>query len=247
MNKIRAYIKVSLKSKPNTQYPTPKNKLSINLKIKPMAIIQNYINTKDKEKSGNVQCYKLNGQYILRTVPYDPKTPAQLAHKMGFKKLSFLIHQVIDHINIAYKGLRKGHGFNAYAYVMGINIKRCFADKRYVIDPCLLVLCDNDGSFVSDVILSSSVENTITGVFKSNAQNDEEGDDPVRAYGFDAEGNKIWQFDQSAKRSTGTITLTRSEMTGLTIGVYFECLDRISLVDGNPKHIIKYVGSVKVL
>ena len=117
---------------------------------------------------------------------------------------------------------------------LGINVKCCFVNKTTTIDPSFFVLCDNDGSFVNDVILTSSVENTITGTFNSNTQNDDEGEDPVKAYGFDVEGNQIWQFDQSAKRSSGTITLTRPDISGLTIAVYFECLDRINLVMGIP-------------
>jgi hypothetical protein len=109
------------------------------------------------------------------------------------------------------------------------------------------VLCDNDGSFVDNVVLTSSVANTITGTFNSNVENDSEGNDPVNAYGFYADGNIIWQFDQSAIRRTGTITLTRPEISGLPIAIYFECLDREDLINNKPKHIIKYIGTVTVL
>jgi hypothetical protein len=143
--------------------------------------------------------------------------------------------------------LINGFGNSAYNRVMGINIKRCFADRTYTIYPGLFVLCDNEGSFVNNVVLTSSVANTKTGTFNSNAQNDDEGKDPVKAYGFYAEGNEIWQFDQSTDRSSGTINITRPDISGLNIAVYFECLDRLNLVNGNPKHIIKYVGIVAVL
>jgi hypothetical protein len=109
------------------------------------------------------------------------------------------------------------------------------------------VLNDKDGSFVNNVVLTSTVANTITGTFNSNAQNTDESNDPVKAYGFHADGNKIWQFEQAAIRSTGNITLTRSEISGLNIAVYFECLDRVNLLNGEPKHVIKYVGMVKVV
>jgi hypothetical protein len=79
------------------------------------------------------------------------------------------------------------------------------------------------------------------------SQNNDEAADPVRAYGFHAEENKIWLFDQVATRSTGTITLLRPDMSGLNIAVYFECLDRVNLLMGKPKHVIKYVGAVNVL
>ena len=155
-----------------------------------MAIIQNYINTKDKEKVGNVQCYKRWGKYVLRTVPYNPRTPAQQNQRMKVKKLSSLIQQVNDHINIAYDGLIYGSGHSAFNRLFAINVKCCFIEKTTTIDPSLFVLCDNDGSLVNNVILTSSFINTITGTFNSNTQNDDEGEDTVKAYGFDVEGNK---------------------------------------------------------
>ncbi len=109
------------------------------------------------------------------------------------------------------------------------------------------MLCDNDGSFVENVVLSSTAVNTITGIFDSNAQNADEDDDSVMAYGFYAEGNKILRFDQTAVRSTGVVTLTKSDMSGKEIAVYLECLDRVNLLNGKPKQVIKYVGTVVVI
>lgn len=164
---------------------------------------------------------------------------------MKFKKLILLFHNVIKYINVAYAGSVQGR--SPFNLVVSINKNNCFINNTTSIDPSLFVLCDNDGSFVTNVVLTSPVENTITGTFNSNAQNDDEGTDPVKAYGFYTDDNKIWQFDQSATRSTGTITLTRPDISGLTIAVYFECLDRLNLLMDEPKHVIKYVGTVKVI
>jgi hypothetical protein len=221
--------------------------MKITLNLKPMAIIQNFINTKDKEKVGNVQCYKRWGKNVLRTVPYNPNSPAQKTNRSRMKKLSPLIHQVIDHINIAYEGLIHGKGNSAFNHLVGININCCFIKNTSTIDPGLFVLSDNDGSFIDNVVLSSTVANTITATFNSNAQNDDEATDPVRVYGFHVEENKMWLFNQVATRSTGTITLTRCDMSGLNIAVYIECLDRVNLLMDNPRHIIKYVGTVIVI
>jgi hypothetical protein len=35
-------------------------------------------------------------------------------------------------------------------------------------------------------------------------------------------------------------------MSGLDIAVYLECLDRVNPLMGKPKHVIKFVGTVKV-
>jgi hypothetical protein len=213
-----------------------------------MTILQNPIIGPAKKKLGNCVFQIQWGRNILKSKaikPKNPKTPAQMAHRMRFKKLAQLLRQVNTCLNTAYAGLVLN--MSASAYVFHINWKSCFIDKTLLIDPALFRICDNDGSFVDNVVLTSPASNTITGTFDSNAQNDEEGADPVKAYGFYADGNKIWQFEQDAIRSTGTITLTKIDMSGRNIAVYFECLDRVSLIEGMPKHVIKYVGSVTVM
>jgi hypothetical protein len=175
----------------------------------------------------------------------DAKSPAQLAHRARIIKLGKLLKQVLNQINAANTGLELG--VFGYTLTMSINMKNCFIPGTDIIDPNLFVLCTNDGSFVDNVVLSSIDANTISGTFDSNAQNADEDADPVKAYGFDVAGNKIWWFGQESIRSTGTITLSHSDMSGLDIAVYFECLDRVNLIDGHPKHVIKYVGSIKVV
>jgi hypothetical protein len=130
--------------------------------------------------------------------------------------------------------------------VMSLNKPHCFIDGTNEIDPAKFVLCENDGSFVGNVILRSKEADTITATFDSNAQNEDEGNDVVNAYGFDVSGNKIWKFEQDAIRSSGTITVTQPEMSGLNIAVYLECLDRVNLLMDKPKHVIKFVGTVMV-
>ena len=207
-----------------------------------MAIIENPIPRKDRKNLGYVEFYTDKfGHHILRTKPFY-RTPAQKAYCLGFKRLSNVLSQVTDPINEAYAGSVKE--VSPFNHNMAINTKSCLVGKNYAIDPSLLVLCDNDGSFVANVVLTSTVANTITVTFDSDAQNADEDKDPVKAYGFNVKGKKIWQFDQAATRSTGTITLTRPQMSGLNIAIYLECLDRVNLLNGNPKHVIKYVGTV---
>jgi hypothetical protein len=213
-----------------------------------MAIVENPEIGKTRGNVGNVVFSSQYGKNILRTKPIsckNPKTPLMLKYRERHKKTLALVRQVLNYINVAYAG--SVQGMAAYHRVMSINLKTCFITDTTDIDPCKFVLCDNDGSFVKNVVLKSTVSNTINGTFDSHAQNAEEGEDPVKAYGFYVGGNKIWQFDQTAIRSTGTITLSKHDITGLNIAVYFECLDRINLLMEKPKHVIKYVGTVAVL
>jgi hypothetical protein len=213
-----------------------------------MAILQNPLIGRARRKLGNTVFQTLYGQNILKSKPLtvkNPKTPAQVLVRDRWSKLTKLIKQVTNYINTAYAG--SVQGMTVFAYVSGINAKNCFIDNSSDIDPTLLKLCDHDGSFVDNVVLTSTVANTITGTFNSRAQNVDEGTDPVKAYGFYADGNQIWQFDQTAVRNTGTITLTRPGMSAINIAVYFECLDRLSLINNKPKHVIKYVGTITVL
>jgi hypothetical protein len=210
-----------------------------------MAILQNPLIGRAKQKLGNTVFSTQFGKNTLRTKPLtikNPKTAAQLAVRTKMKKLVVIIRQVQNYINTAYAG--SVHGMSAINRVVSLNMKNCWVDNTSTIDPSLFVLCDHDGSFVDNVVLTSTVANTITGVFNSKAQTVEEGNDFIKAYGFHVDGNKIWQFDQVGTRSTGTITLTAADLTALNVAVYFECLDRLSLIHGNPKHVIKYVGTV---
>ena len=211
-------------------------------------IIENPLSRKDRKSLGNVIYYEMYGHYILRTKPLvvnDPKTPAEQASRMRFKKVILLTRQVYSHIKAAYDSSMGGRC--AFSHTVSINKKNCFVDNTTTIDPSLFKLCENDGSFVSNVALTSNDLNTITSTFDSNAQNDDEGADPVKAYGLDVDGNKIWQFEQAAIRSTSTITHTQPDMSGLQIAVYFECLDKVNLLMGKPRHVIKYVGTVSVI
>jgi hypothetical protein len=211
-----------------------------------MAIIEHLPPPEDRKDMGNVECYTDKfGRNIMRSKPLD-RSPGMIISSLRQSKLGKLMKQVVNNINTAYAGSVQGNGMNAWNRVMSINRKHCFVGDTDGIDPSSLVLCDNDGSFVDNVVLTSTDANTITGTFDSNAQNADEGADLVKAYGFNVKGNKIWQFDQAAIRSTGTITLTQPQMSGLKIAVYFECLDRVHLLMDKPKHVIKYVGTLTV-
>jgi hypothetical protein len=213
-----------------------------------MAIVENPKIGRTKGCVGNVVFFNRYGKNIIRTKPLEvknPRTPGQEFSKDRFRKLLLILHQVLGYINAAYAG--SVEGMSTHNRVMSINKKNCFFEGTTSIDPSLFVFCENEGSFVDNIVLSSTSADTITGTFNSNAQNAGEEDDPVRAYGFHAEGDKIWQFEQSAIRKTGTILLTKPEISGLNIAVYFECLDRVNVVNGEAKHVINYVGTVKVV
>jgi hypothetical protein len=211
-----------------------------------MAKIEHLPPKKERKKLGNLEFYTDKyGRNIMRSKPLNI-APALKINSLRMAKLRKLISQVLNNINIAYAGRVFGKKMCAFGYIVSINQKQCFIGDTDTIDPGLFVLCEHDGSFVDNVTLVSKVKNTIMGTFSSNTQNEVEGNDPVKAYGLDVSGNKIWQFEQEAIRNTGTITLTHPEMSGKNIGIYFECLDRVNLFMDKAKHVIKYVGMVKV-
>jgi hypothetical protein len=210
-----------------------------------MAIIENPLSPKDRKNMGNIEYYVRYGKYIIRSKPLPGeccKTPGQKMTIEGVKLFASLYRQIRDNIKLAYAGLEGG--ISAYRHVLMLNNNKCFIGDSASIDPRLFVLCNNDGSFVNNVVLSSTSADTITGTFNSNAQNAEEEEDPVRAYGFHADSYKIWQFEQSAIRKSGRIELSHPDMSTHDIAVYFECLDRVSLVDGEPMYVIKNVGNI---
>ncbi len=197
---------------------------------------------------GNIEYYERYGKHIIRSKPLPGercKTPGQQMTLERVKILASLYSQVPECIKTAYAGLEMG--MSAYRHTLLLNNNKCFIEKTGLINPSLYMLCNNDGSFVDNVVLSSTSAGAITGTFNSNTQNVEEEGDPVRAYGFYAEGYKIWQFEQIAIRNTGRIDLLYPDISTHDIAVYFECLDRGNLINGEPKHVIKYVGTVKVI
>jgi len=213
-----------------------------------MAIVENPIIGRARKQLGNVVFYTLYDQNIIRSKPLsskNPKTPDQRRVRKRFTKVTRLLRQVTVPIKTAYAGSVKGK--SAFSQVMSINLKNCFIGNSINIDPSRFELCENDGSFVDNVVLASSMKNTITVTFNANAQNQEEEDDDIRVYGFDAKHNKIWQFWEKAKRSSGAITVSHSGMSGLDIAVYIESLDKVDLLMEMPKHVIKYVGRVRVV
>jgi hypothetical protein len=213
-----------------------------------MAIVENPVIGKASGSVGNTVLSHCWGKNVWKTKPFNPKnpkTPAQQFNRGRFKKLGDLVKPMLKYINPAYAG--SVPNMAPVNRVMSINNPHCFVADTDEIDPSKFVLCENDGSFAGNVVLTSTVADSITATFDSNAQIDDEGSDPVKAYGFNISGNKIWKFEQESVRSTGTITVTHSEMSGLNIAVYFECLDRVNLLSGKPKHVIKYVGTVKVI
>jgi hypothetical protein len=211
-----------------------------------MAKIEHLPPKKDRKNFGNLEFYTDKyGNNIMRSKPLDV-CPEMKTGRLRMKKLQKLIIHVSENIKTAYAGTVFKKFLGGYNRVFSINIKQCFIGDTDRIDPARFVLCDHDGSFVDNVTLVSNAKDTITGTFDSNAQNEAEGNDPVKVYGFDVSANKIWQFKQDAIRNTGTVTLTHTEMWKHNISVYFECLDRVNLLNGNPKHVIKYVGTLKV-
>jgi hypothetical protein len=213
-----------------------------------MAVTENPKIGRARNSIGNTVFSTQFGKNTMRTKPIEianPKTPDQVMTRERFKKIFMLVRQVLKYVNAAYDGTVKGK--STHNHVMSINMKNCLIDNTCSVDPSLFMLCDHEGSFVENVVLNSPSANTIVGTFDSNAQNNDEDGDPVKAYGFYAEGDKIWQFNQSGIRGNGTLTLTRPDMSGLDIAIYFECLDRVNLLKGKPQHVIKYVGTVNVI
>jgi len=48
--------------------------------------------------------------------------------------------------------------------LMSLNMNNGFVKGTALIDPGMVVFCDNEGSFVKNVVLASTSENTITAI-----------------------------------------------------------------------------------
>lgn len=137
-----------------------------------MAIFENPKIGRAKGSVGNVVLYTMWGMNIGRTKAEkvnDAKSPAQLAVRGRFKKVRDLVRPMLRYINTAYADSRKD--MPPYNHVQSINNPHCFIGDTDEIDPSKFELCDNDGSFVDNVVLTSPIADSITATFDSNAVN----------------------------------------------------------------------------
>ena len=85
-----------------------------------MASFKDSIFSKLSGKIGPVTTYVLNGKQVVRTntIPHDPKTPKQLAHRMKFA----LVNKGLSPLN---RSIKLGHrgDTNAYRLLVGTAYK----------------------------------------------------------------------------------------------------------------------------
>lgn len=188
-----------------------------------MAIVQNPITGRTKNKFGTAVFSKHFGKNTMRSKPLDvknPKTAGQVKQRTKFKTVVELIRQVLPLINEVYAGsLRSMSPFNK---VTSINVKTAFVGEPPVLDHTKVVLCDFDGSTVINVTLTGQAAQVMDITWDPDTDVQKELDAPLTFVLFNCGTNKGVIYRDVALRSAGLASITApplwvGEMTSLHI------------------------------
>ncbi len=188
-----------------------------------MAIVQNPITGRTKNKFGTAVFSKNFGKNTMRSKPMDvknPKTAGQVKQRTKFKTVVELIRQVLPLINEVYAGsLKKMSPFNK---VTSINVKTAFVGEPPVLDHTKVVLCDFTGSSVDNVTLTGQAAQVMDITWDPGTTKQKELDAPLTFVLFNCGTNEGVIYRDVALRSAGLASITApplwvGEMTALHI------------------------------
>lgn len=174
-----------------------------------MAIVQNPITGRSKNKFGTAVFSTQFGQNVMRTKPLEvktPKTPAQQAQRAKFTLVVDLMKQVLTTINEAYEN--RITNMSPYNRVVGLNLKESFDSITGEYDYKKAIFCDLEGSNVSDVALTFNTGHTITIDWDANTTDADELAAPLKFLVVNSDKNKVKLISNGVLRSSGTTTVT---------------------------------------
>jgi len=188
-----------------------------------MAIVQNPITGRSKNKFGTAVFTTQFGKNVMRTKPLEvrnPKTEGQVKQRNKFTITVDLVRNVLPLINEIYAGsLRKMSPFNK---VTSINVKNAFAGEPPVLDHTKVALCDFEGSSVNSVTLLAQPNQAMDVSWDPGTSIQEELDSNISFVLFNCSSNKAVIYRDVAPRSDGYATVVApvywvGEMTALHI------------------------------
>jgi hypothetical protein len=174
-----------------------------------MAIVQNPITGRSKNKFGTAIFSTQFGQNVMRTKPLEvknPKTPAQLAQRAKFTTVVELMRQVLTTINEAYDD--KIRNMSPFNRVVGLNLKESFDPVTGEFDYKKAIFCDYEGSNVSDVVLTFQVGQIIDITWDPATTDTDELNAPLKFLVVNSTKNKVKYIDPGVLRSAGAASIT---------------------------------------
>lgn len=174
-----------------------------------MAIVQNPITGRTKNKFGTAVFSKQFGKNTMRSKPIDvknPKTAGQVKQRTKFSTVVDLIRQVLPLINEVYAGsLKKMSPFNK---VTSINVKNAFTGDPPVLDHTKVVLCHFEGSTVNNVTLTGQANQVMDITWDPHTIEQVELDTPLSFVLFNCTSNLAMVYRDVALRSAGAASVT---------------------------------------
>ncbi|MFK5856093.1 MAG: DUF6266 family protein [Bacteroidota bacterium] len=207
-----------------------------------MAIVQNPITGRTKNKFGTAIFSKQFGKNTMRSKPLEvknPRTAGQVKQRTKFSTVVELIRQVLPLINEVYAGsLKKMSPFNK---VTSINVKNAFTGDPPVLDHTKVSLCHFEGSSVNNVTLTAQADQVMDINWEPHTNEQEELDTPLTFVLFNCTSNLGIIFREVALRSAGTasVTLPPSWVGNMT-SLHIVTTDVNQKVKKNTMKLIKF-------
>jgi len=208
-----------------------------------MAIVQNPITGRTRNKFGTAVFSKQFGQNTMRTKPAgmrNPNTPAQATQRLKFLTIVNLVRQVLLLINSVYGStLKKMSPFNR---IVSINLKNAFNGYPPVLDHTKVVFSEFEGSTISSVELTALPNQEIEVSWEPNSNDPDEMQTPLTFILINCSTNKVKLYPDVVVRNAGSFTITAPvEWVGDMTALHVLTIDYSQVASGgNPQGIIKF-------
>ncbi len=211
-----------------------------------MAIVQNPITGRTKKAFGTAVFSKSFDKNVMRSKPLEvknPRTPGQMRQRNKFGTTVALIKQVKLLINEAYgKSLPNMSPVNK---ITGINVKNAFSGDPPVLDHTKVVLCDFEGSSVSNVTLTGDVDQAMNITWNPNTVVPDELASLLSFVLFNCTTNQAAIFKDVVTRDAGLATVTvPASWVGAQTALHVVTTDYNQTLANAPKKIIQFKAGV---
>jgi len=207
-----------------------------------MAIVQNPITGRTKKKFGTAVFSKQFGKNTMRTKPVDVKNPntiLQSKQRTKFSTIVSLIRQILPLINSVYAGTLKS--MSPFNKIVSINVKNAFTGDPPVLDHTKVVLCDFEGSTVSNVTMTAQLNQVMDIAWDPNTTNPDESSTPLTMILINCSTNKVIIFPDVDPRSAGSSAITAPvSWVGAKTALHVVTVDYSQLIAGMPKKIVQF-------
>ena len=192
-----------------------------------MAIVQNPITGRTRKKFGTAVFSKQFGNNTMRTKPAgvkNPNTIGQSRQRTKFSTIVHLIRQVLPLINSVYAGRLKN--MSPFNKIVSINLKNAFTGDPPVLDHTMVVLCDFEGSSVSNVVMKAHPDQVMDITWDPNSTSTDELSTQLTLILINCLTNKVMLFPEVVLRSVGTVQITApADWVGSQTALHVHALD----------------------